>query len=63
MTNPANELLTTDEAAQEMRSNVNTLAFWRATNRGPAWAKLGRRVVYRRGDIEAFIAGQFKAAR
>ena len=56
-----NELLTTDEAAELLRSNTNTLAFWRNQKHGPAWAKLGRRVVYRRSDVEAFIAKSFES--
>ncbi len=55
-----NELLTTDEAAELLRSNTNTLAFWRNQKQGPAWAKLGRRIVYRRSDLEAFIAASFE---
>ena len=56
------ELLTTDDAAQTLRSNVHTLAYWRATGQGPAWAKIGRRVVYRRTDIEAFVEARFAEA-
>lgn len=56
------DLLTTDEVAEELRSNVSTLAYWRGQGIGPAWAKIGRRVVYRRADIEAFKTERFEAA-
>lgn len=56
-----NELLTTEETAELLRSNTNTLAFWRNQKQGPAWAKLGRRVVYRRSDVDAFIAKSFES--
>lgn len=55
-------LLTTDETAALLLSNTNTLAFWRQRKTGPKWAKLGRRVVYRRSDVLAWIDAQFAAA-
>ena len=58
-----NELLTTVEAAELLRSNTNTLAFWRNQKQGPVWAKLGRRVVYRRSDVDAFIAMSFENSK
>jgi len=39
----------------------NTLRFWRATGTGPRSAKLGRRVVYREADVQAWIDAQFEA--
>jgi hypothetical protein len=56
-----NDLLTTDEAAELLRSNTNTLAYWRATDQGPTWAKIGRRVLYRRTDVDSFVASKFAA--
>lgn len=33
-----------------------TLQWWRTTGRGPKYLKIGRRVFYRRTDLDAFIA-------
>jgi predicted DNA-binding transcriptional regulator AlpA len=43
---------------------LGTLRFWRAEGKGqgPRSAKLGRRVVYRRSDVEAWVDAQFDAA-
>lgn len=41
---------------------VNTLRFWRANSRGPRSAKLGKRVVYRESDVQAWIDAQFEDA-
>lgn len=32
-----------------------TLQWWRTKGRGPRYIKLGRKVYYRRSDLEAFI--------
>lgn len=55
-----NELLTTEETAELTRTPSGTLAYWRHVGGvGPKWAKLGRRVVYRRADVESWIEEQF----
>lgn len=38
-----------------------TLRYWRHAGIGPASFKLGRRVVYRRAEVERWIAEQEKA--
>jgi hypothetical protein len=45
------DLLTTAEVAQIMRSPVSTLRYWRHLGTGPHSFRLGRRVVYRRADV------------
>jgi len=41
---------------------VNTLRWWRASGEGgPKSAKLGRRIVYRESDVQAWIDAQFEA--
>ncbi len=51
-----NDQLTPAEVAEELDVTVGTLSVWRTTQRYPlAWYKLGRKVFYRRGDVEAFI--------
>jgi len=57
MTKPIdNELLTRPEAAAELRLEVKTMDNWRCAGRGPAFLKLGGRVLYPRSEIEAFKA-------
>lgn len=55
------DLLTTDEVAEVTRVPAGTLAYWRHVGGGPKSGKLGRRVVYRRTDVQAWIAQGFKS--
>ena len=49
-------LLTPDETARKLRVTVETLAIWRCTKRYPLpYVKVGRRVMYRPADVDAFI--------
>jgi excisionase family DNA binding protein len=52
------ELLTIDEAALLLRAPVATLRYWRHLGTGPHSFRLGRRVLYRRDDLRAWIDGQ-----
>lgn len=49
-------LLSSDEAADFLRVSRHTLPMWRRFGRSPPYRKLGRRVVYRLADLEAFVA-------
>jgi Helix-turn-helix domain len=49
------EYLTTDEAAALLRRAPETLRYWRHRSEGPASFKIGRRVLYSRADVVAFI--------
>ncbi len=49
------ELLTIGEAAQLLRAPVATLRYWRHLGTGPHSFRLGRRVVYRRDDLQSWI--------
>jgi excisionase family DNA binding protein len=49
------ELLTIAEAAQMLRAPVATLRYWRHLGTGPHSFRLGRRVLYRRDDLHAWI--------
>lgn len=62
---PDDELLHTKQVEQEYGINAGTLRFWRSTDKGPASFSLGPkgRVVYRRSEIERWIAEQEKATR
>jgi excisionase family DNA binding protein len=49
------ELLTIAEAAELLRAPVATLRYWRHLGTGPRSFRLGRRVLYRRDDLHAWI--------
>ena len=46
------------EAAALLKSNARTLERWRSTGTGPSFVKVGRRVAYRRSDLERWLAQQ-----
>ena len=52
------ELLTTAEVAELTRTPVGTLRYWRFCNMGPKSFKLGRRVLYRATELEAWLSEQ-----
>jgi len=54
------ELMFVEEVAPMARKTVSTMNWLRATGQGPKWGKLGKRVVYRRSDVEAWIASAFE---
>lgn len=49
------ELVNLKEAAQEMKLSIHTLRAWTYQKRIP-FVRLGRRVLLRRGDLEAFVS-------
>ena len=51
-------LLTLDEAAAVLRTPVATLRYWRHLGIGPAGFRLGRRVMYRRDDLDEWVTAQ-----
>ena len=55
------ELLTLVEVATVLRTPVATLRYWRHLGVGPDGFRLGRRVVYRREDINRWLAQQQQA--
>ncbi|ULP47344.1 helix-turn-helix transcriptional regulator [Mycolicibacter virginiensis] len=59
------DLLHTKQVEQEYGINAGTLRFWRCTDQGPASFTLGPRgrVVYRRSEIERWLAEQEQATR
>lgn len=59
----ADELLTLDEAAEILRTSTNTLRWWRQRKSGPAFFKMGRRLVTTVGDLRTFMREQRRAAR
>ncbi|MBH0778742.1 helix-turn-helix transcriptional regulator [Nocardia bovistercoris] len=61
--NRREDWLTTAELAHEYKFNVGTLRYWRHIGYGPASFARGRNVVYRRADVEAWIAEQEQHTR
>jgi predicted DNA-binding transcriptional regulator AlpA len=49
------DLLTTDEVARITRAPVSTVRYWRHLGTGPRSFRLGRRVVYRRHEVEQWL--------
>ena len=52
------ERLTEKELAARWRVSVRTLQNWRWMGRGPRFLKIGARVLYPIGEVEAFEAAQ-----
>jgi hypothetical protein len=54
-------LLTLREAAAFLRAPVATLRYWRHLGIGPDGFRLGRRVMYRRDDLDRWVTEQREA--
>jgi DNA-binding transcriptional MerR regulator len=52
------DLLTITEAAELLRAPVATLRYWRHLGTGPRSFRLGRRVLYRRLDLQVWLDKQ-----
>lgn len=53
------ELLTLEDLSNAIGAPVSTLRHWRLTGYGPQSAKIGRRVLYRRSDVESWLERAF----
>ena len=53
---PVKPILSSDEAADLLSVGAGTLANWRSRGVGPAYCKLGHRVVYLLDDVMAYLA-------
>ncbi len=47
-------LLTTEEVANYFRTAPGTVRYWRHIGKGPRSFKVGRRVLYRESDVQAW---------
>lgn len=56
------ELLTLAQVSEAYGFSPSTLRFWRYNSTGPASCRIGRRVLYQRHEVEAWISAQFEAA-
>jgi excisionase family DNA binding protein len=50
------EYMTTKEVGDLLRTSAETVRYWRHIGKGPKSFKVGRRVLYARCDVEAFVA-------
>ena len=58
---PVRQLLTLPEAAAYLRTPVATLRYWRHLGTGPKGFLLGRRVMFRRSDLDRWVTEQMEA--
>lgn len=54
----ANELMSTGQVSESYSIAEATLRYWRHKGDGPPSFRLGRRVVYRRSDVEKWLTAQ-----
>ena len=57
------ELMTTAEVAELLRTPAETVRYWRHVGIGPRSFKVGRRVLYDRKDVEAFLEAARRGER
>lgn len=53
------DLMTVEEASAYTRTPTGTLANWRSEGRGPRYARIGKRVFYRKVDLDRWLDSQF----
>lgn len=56
------DLLTITEVSAMTRTPEGTLRYWRHVRTGPHSFKIGRRVMYRRADVEAWLEEQYSGS-
>lgn len=54
----ADPIMLAQDVEAYLRRPESTLRHWRVQGVGPKWFKLGRRVAYRRSDVDAWLAEQ-----
>lgn len=48
--------LTTADVADLLRTSPETVRYWRHVRKGPRSFRVGRRVLYAKGDVESWLA-------
>lgn len=56
------DTMTLAELAEERHISPATLRYWRHRGEGPKSFKLGRRVMYKRADVDAWVQAQYDAS-
>lgn len=59
----AREYLTTEDLAELLQVSVQTVRSWRFHRTGPRGVRLGRRVRYRRVDVDRWVEANARAQR
>lgn len=54
--------MTTEELAELLRTSPETCRYWRHNGTGPKSFKVGRRVLYDRADVQAWLTDQKESA-
>jgi excisionase family DNA binding protein len=49
------EHLTTEEVAELCHTSPGTVHYWRSMGKGPKAYKVGRRLIFRRSEVQAWI--------
>jgi excisionase family DNA binding protein len=57
------DLLTTEEAAEFLHIPLSSLRYWIATEQAPKSARIGKRRMFRRADLAAFVDNKFAEGR
>jgi transposase len=55
----ASELMSTEDVAEHFEVTTRTIINWRKRGYGPRYALIGRRIRYRRQDVESWTTEQF----
>ncbi|MFS3127483.1 helix-turn-helix domain-containing protein [Nocardioides sp. Bht2] len=53
--------MTTAEVSELIRTPAETVRYWRHIGKGPRSFKVGRRVLYRRSDVDSWLEAQYAA--
>lgn len=59
---PIGPFIVSTELADLLRQPESTIRYWRHVGRGPRWIRMGRRVVYDKQDVLAWLEQQRGAA-
>jgi excisionase family DNA binding protein len=57
------QYLTTADVAEQLRTPVATVRYWRSAGSGPPSAKIGKRVLYSQSDLDAWVKAKFTAQK
>jgi len=57
------DLITVKEAADICHASPETVRYWHYAGKGPTSFKVGRRRLYKRADVLAWLEGQYKLAQ
>jgi excisionase family DNA binding protein len=60
---PEHDLLTRPEVAEVLRTPIATLHQWASRGYGPRFLRVGRKALYRRADVEAWLEDQEQERR